>query len=85
MDFVNQIVIHKVWGECTIVKHEDDILFIIYSEEEKRFKYPDSFADFLRFKDEQLQINAWRDRQEKETKRQQAALLNQTSASCLIG
>ena len=78
MDFVNQIVIHKVWGECTIVKQEDDILFIIYSEEEKRFKYPDSFADFLRFKDEQLQINAWRDLQKKETARQQAAAKQDT-------
>lgn len=58
MDFLNQIVIHKLWGEGTVTRHDHTGLYVTFGNEEKRFGYPHSFAEFLRFRDPVLQETA---------------------------
>ena len=58
MELVNQIVIHKLWGEGFVSRHDDSGFFVTFGGEEKPFSYPDSFAAFLRFADPQLQNTA---------------------------
>ena len=58
MELVNQIVIHKLWGEGFVSRHDASGFFVTFGGEEKPFSYPDSFAAFLRFADPQLQKNA---------------------------
>ena len=58
MDFLNQIVIHKLWGEGTVTRYDHTGLYVTFGNEEKRFGYPHSFAEFLRFRDPVLQETA---------------------------
>ena len=55
MDFLNEIVIHKLWGEGIITRQEQNVLYVSFGNDEKRFGHPDSFVKFLCFKDPQLQ------------------------------
>ena len=55
MELLNQIVIHKLWGEGFVSCHDASGFFVTFGGEEKPFSYPDSFAAFLRFADPQLQ------------------------------
>ena len=58
MELLNQIVIHKLWGEGFVSRHDASGFFVTFGGEEKPFSYPDSFAAFLRFADPQLQKDA---------------------------
>ena len=52
---LNRKVIHKTLGEGTIVKFENNIATVEFSSKTTNFRYPDIFAQFLRFADEDLQ------------------------------
>ena len=47
MNFLNQIVIHKAWGEGIVTRQEKSVLYVSFGADEKRFGHPDSFAGFL--------------------------------------
>ena len=55
---LNKKVIHKTLGEGTIVKFENNIVTVEFPEKTTTFRYPDIFAQFLRFADEDLQKDA---------------------------
>lgn len=55
---LNKKVIHKTLGEGTIVKFENNITTVEFSTKTLNFRYPDIFAQFLRFADEDLQKDA---------------------------
>lgn len=56
MKLVNQTVVHKLFGEGTVVAHSGDYLTVRFSKEEKKFITPDIFTTFLKCKDEKLQV-----------------------------
>jgi len=51
MNLVNQIVVHKIFGEGTVVTHDDKYLTIFFAIGEKKFTFPDAFNNFLTAKD----------------------------------
>ena len=55
---LNKKVIHKTLGEGTIVKFENNITTVQFATKTLNFRYPDIFAQFLRFADEDLQKDA---------------------------
>lgn len=56
MDLGNQIVIHKEFGEGTIIEHSDNRVIIKFgTENHKTFIYPDSFEKHLVAKDSTIQ------------------------------
>ena len=52
---LNKKVIHKTLGEGVIVKFEDNIVTAEISGKMMKFRYPDIFAQFLTFADEEAQ------------------------------
>lgn len=72
MDFLNQIVIHKLWGEGIVSRHDKTGFYVRFGEDERRFGHPESFAEFLRFQDPQLQEMTERLLQEKEAEKAKA-------------
>lgn len=56
MDLIGQIVIHNSFGEGKIIKQQDNYLIIQFTQGEKRFLYPTSFINFLKAKDEEINI-----------------------------
>jgi hypothetical protein len=71
MDLVNQIVIHKYFGDGKIIEQSGNYLTIIFDIGEKKFNFPDSFKDFLRAKDKTIdeQIRIFLMKFEEEQKR----------------
>lgn len=51
MDLIGEIVVHKVFGEGTIINHTEDYLTISFKQGEKKFVYPDAFKAFLKARD----------------------------------
>jgi hypothetical protein len=54
MNLTNQNVIHKLFGEGTVIEHSDKYITISFSAGEKKFPFPDSFNIFLSIKDRNL-------------------------------
>lgn len=54
MNLDNEIVIHKVFGEGSILQLEEDILTVAFISGEKRFIFPDAFNGFLMAKDPKI-------------------------------
>lgn len=88
MDFLNQIVVHKLWGEGTVTRHDHTGFYVTFGNEEKRFGYPHSFAEFLRFRDPALQETAQqlllKEKEEKEkavSSQRSATVVPQTAPS----
>ena len=52
MNLINEIITHKVFGEGNIVDHEDSILTIEFSDDIKKFVYPDAFGTFITLNDQ---------------------------------
>lgn len=47
MDLTGQTVIHKSFGEGTVIEHADTYLTIAFDQGNKTFQYPDAFRQFL--------------------------------------
>ena len=54
MDLINQKITHKVFGEGSIVSHDDSLITVDFNNETKVFVYPDAIGDFITLKDEEL-------------------------------
>jgi len=54
MNIKENVVIHKVFGEGTVVDHTDNYLTVLFNVGEKKFVYSDSFKNFLKAKDSEL-------------------------------
>ena len=52
---LNKKVIHKTYGDGRIIKFEDNIVTVEFSEKTTTFRYPDTFAKYLIFADEETQ------------------------------
>ena len=55
MNLVNQTVVHKTFGEGTVIAHNGDYIIVKFAKEEKKFIYPDIFTTFVKCKDANLQ------------------------------
>lgn len=55
MNLVNQTVVHKAFGEGTIVAYDGNYITVKFSEKESKFVSPDVFTTFLKCKDTKLQ------------------------------
>ena len=55
---LNKKVIHKTFGEGEIIAFENNIVTVRFAEKTSDFRYPDIFAQFLTFADEQAQSEA---------------------------
>lgn len=55
MNLLNQIVTHKLFGEGTVISHNEGRITVRFSDKEIKFISPDAFADFLKCKDSELQ------------------------------
>ena len=55
MNLVNQTVVHKSFGEGTVIAHNGDYITVKFAKEEKKFIYPDIFTTFVKCKDTNLQ------------------------------
>lgn len=53
MNLVNQKIIHKVFGEGSIVKQDDSVLTVAFKNDTKSFVYPDAFGQFITLKDQE--------------------------------
>lgn len=47
MDLENEIVIHKVYGEGSVLNVDGDKLIVVFTSGEKKFMFPDAFNGFL--------------------------------------
>ena len=47
MNLINEEVTHKVFGEGSIVDHEESIVTIEFAKDIKKFVYPDAFGTFI--------------------------------------
>ena len=57
--FLNQLVEHKKWGIGKIISYNESSVTVSFEGiGEKDFQYPQAFLSFLRFLDEELQIQA---------------------------
>lgn len=75
MQLVGQAVAHKVFGQGVITDCSGNIVTVSFLQGDKKFLYPDAFADFLILKNKtgQSKINAMYERRlEAETARKQA-------------
>jgi hypothetical protein len=54
MNLDNEIVIHKVFGEGSILQLEGDKLTVAFISGEKKFKFPDAFNGFLMAKNPKI-------------------------------
>lgn len=55
MNLVNQTVVHKAFGEGTIVAYDGNYITVKFSAKESKFVAPDIFTTFLKCKDAKLQ------------------------------
>lgn len=55
MIIINQTVIHKAFGCGVIAGIDGAYLSVLFKNQEKRFVFPDAFAQFLRFEDADAQ------------------------------
>ena len=55
MNLVNQTVVHKAFGEGTIVAYDGNYITVKFSAKESKFVAPDVFTTFLKCKDAKLQ------------------------------
>ncbi len=55
MQVVGKKVEHKAFGQGTITNHSGNIVTVSFSKEDKKFIYPDAFANFLTFKNQSAQ------------------------------
>ena len=51
MNLINEEITHKVFGEGNIVDHEESIITIEFTEDIKKFVYPDAFGKFITLND----------------------------------
>jgi len=58
MDLLNCTVLHKVFGEGTVIAQTDDCITVRFSAKEAKFVYPGAFETFLRCADPALQTAA---------------------------
>ena len=54
MNLINEAVTHKVFGEGSIVEHEESIITIEFNKDIKKFVYPDAFGKFITLTDRSL-------------------------------
>ncbi len=54
MDLKGVLVKHKVFGEGVIKQHDDQYLTVTFSEEDKKFVFPDALENFLTVIDEKV-------------------------------
>ena len=48
MNLINEEITHNVFGEGSIVKHEESVITVDFNNNvSKRFVYPDAFENFL--------------------------------------
>ena len=55
MNLINQTVVHKAFGEGTIVAYDGNYITVKFSAKESKFVVPDVFTTFLKCKDAKLQ------------------------------
>ena len=54
MNLINEAVTHKVFGEGSIVEHEESIITIEFNKDIKKFVYPDAFGKFITLNDRSI-------------------------------
>lgn len=54
MDLLNQIVIHKAFGEGTVIKQNENYITVSFNIGEKMFAFPTAFDGFLQAKDKAI-------------------------------
>ena len=54
MNLINEEVTHKVFGEGSIVDHEESVVTIEFNEDIKKFVYPDAFGKFITLNDQNI-------------------------------
>ena len=54
MNLINEEVTHKVFGEGSIVDHEESIVTIEFKKDTKKFVYPDAFGKFIKLNDRNI-------------------------------
>ena len=52
MNLINEEVTHKVFGEGSIVDHEESVVTIEFNKDIKKFVYPDAFEQFITLNDQ---------------------------------
>ncbi len=55
MNLINQPVVHKAFGEGTVIAYEGNYITVKFSARESKFVTPDIFTTFLKCKDAKLQ------------------------------
>lgn len=56
MNLLNQIVVHRVFGEGVITGQNDNYFSVTFSQGEKKFIFPDSFDSYLKAKDSTVAV-----------------------------
>lgn len=51
MNLINEEVTHKVFGEGSIVDHDESVITVDFNEDVKKFVYPDAFGKFITLND----------------------------------
>lgn len=54
MNLINEKITHKVFGKGSIVDHDDSFITVDFSEDTKKFVYPDAFGEFITLKDGEM-------------------------------
>ena len=54
MNLISEEVTHKVFGEGSIVEHEESIVTIEFDQDIKKFVYPDAFGKFITLNDQNI-------------------------------
>lgn len=54
MNLISEEVTHKVFGEGSIVDHEESIVTIEFKKDIKKFVYPDAFGKFITLNDKRI-------------------------------
>lgn len=92
MDFLNEKVIHKTFGEGSIINFDDTYVKISFKSGDKKFRFPDAFKDYITFidkkatnvvskkieeRDEELKIEQLVLQKEADLEREKLSILNQ--------
>ncbi|WP_153722133.1 malate synthase [Sporosarcina cascadiensis] len=54
MNLINEEITHNVFGEGSIVGHEDSVITVDFNKNLKKFVYPDAFENFITLNDRSI-------------------------------
>ncbi|ARK23345.1 malate synthase [Sporosarcina sp. P37] len=54
MNLINEGITHNVFGEGSIVEHEDSVIVVDFNNVLKKFVYPDAFDNFITLNDQTI-------------------------------